>query len=102
MSNHHKEQKGLEELFQVILQLENIEECRCFFEDLCTISELQALAQRWSVANLLDQEAKYQQISAQTGASTATISRVNRCLIYGADGYRLMLDRMKDDHEIVT
>lgn len=102
MNSHHKEQKGLEELFQAILQLENIEECRCFFDDLCTISELQALAQRWAVAKLLDQDTKYQQISTTTGASTATISRVNRCLMYGADGYRLLLDRMKDDHEIET
>ena len=66
-----------------------------FFEDICTISELQAIAQRLEVARLLREKVTYQQISRQTGASTATISRVNRCVVYGTGGYDIALNRMK-------
>ncbi|MGI6707036.1 MAG: YerC/YecD family TrpR-related protein [Clostridia bacterium] len=81
-------------LFEAILQLKNIEECYRFFEDLCTINETQALAQRLTVARMLKDKVTYHEISEKTGASTATISRVNRCLTYGANGYNLILDRL--------
>ena len=70
-------------------------ECYAFFEDICTISELQALSQRLQVARLLREKITYQEISRITGASTATISRVNRCVVYGTGGYELILDRLK-------
>jgi len=83
-------------LFRAILQLNDINECYRFFEDLCTIPELKSIAQRWEVAKQLDQGITYQELSQQLNASTATISRVNRCISYGAGGYRMMLDRMKE------
>ncbi len=88
--------KAMDDLFQAILQLENIEECSNFFEDLCTISELRAMEQRFQVAKMLDEGRIYSDIAHETGASTATISRVNKCLTYGSDGYRTALDRMKE------
>lgn len=84
-------------LFDAILKLESREECYRFFEDLCTIKEIQSLSQRFEVATLLDEDKKYNEIETATGASTATISRINKCLVYGADGYRLILDRLKND-----
>lgn len=81
-------------LFQAILALETEQECYQFFEDLCTVGEIQSLAQRLEVAAMLRSGATYQSIEHGTGASTATISRVKRCLHYGADGYRLILDRL--------
>ncbi len=84
-----------EELFRVILSLQTEEEVAAFFEDICTIKEIKAMLQRLQVAELLDRGEQYKQIVAKTGASSATISRVNRCLQYGSDGYRLVLDRMK-------
>ena len=86
--------KELDELFEAILKLENIEECYRFFEDICTIKELQSIAQRLHVAKLLRQERTYNEIEEETGASTATISRINRALNYGADGYSTILDRL--------
>lgn len=86
--------KQLDELFEAILSLENIEECYRFFEDLCTINELKSISQRLEVAKLLRQEKTYNEIEEETGASTATISRVNRALNYGAEGYNLILDRL--------
>ena len=85
----------MDSLFQAIMQLETIEECSNFFEDLCTISELRAMEQRFQVAAMLDEGRIYSDIAKETGASTATISRVNKCLTYGSDGYRVVLDRMK-------
>lgn len=82
-------------LFEAVLKLETKDECLRFFEDLCTIKEIQSLSQRFEVAYLLDRDKKYSEIEAATGASTATISRINKCLVYGADGYRLILDRME-------
>lgn len=82
-------------LIQAILSLRNGEECYLFLEDLCTIKELQAMAQRLQVAAQLDAGANYHEICEATGASTATISRVNKCLNYGEGGYRVVLDRMK-------
>ena len=86
-------------LFEAILTLETVEDCYRFFEDLCTIHELQSLAQRMEVARQLDEKKTYSAIAEDTGASTATISRVSRCLIYGADGYRRVLDRIRKNAE---
>ena len=82
-------------LFKAILELKDMDECYDFFEDLCTITELRAMAQRFQVAKMLDEGQIYSDIVKETGASTATISRVNKCLIYGTDGYRMVLDRTK-------
>ena len=83
-------------LFDAVLSLKNREECYTFFEDVCTINELLSLSQRFEVAEMLRNKVTYTEISERTGASTATISRVNRCLQYGNDGYSLVLDRLKD------
>lgn len=80
--------------FQAILQLKDIEECYRFFEDICTVKEIQSIAQRLEVAKLLRMNKTYNEIEAETGASTATISRINRSLNYGSDGYNLVLDRL--------
>lgn len=88
--------KEMDDLFQAVLNLRNAEECSNFFEDLCTISELRAMAQRFQVARMLDEGRIYSDIANETGASTATISRVNKCLTYGSDGYRSALDRLKE------
>lgn len=82
-------------LFEAILSLQNIDECYQFFEDICTVSELRSLAQRLEVAKMLEANRTYGDIAQQTGASTATISRVKRCLNYGADGYKLVLSRIQ-------
>ena len=82
-------------LFEAILALRDREECRAFFQDLCTVAELKAMAQRLEVAQLLDQGLIYNDILRRTGASSATISRVNRALQYGADGYKTVLPRLK-------
>lgn len=86
--------KAVDELFEAILTLENLEECYRFFEDICTIKEIQAIAQRWEVARLLKANKTYSEIEEATGASTATISRINRALNYGADGYNLVLRKL--------
>ncbi len=86
-------------LFRSILRLESVEECYQYFEDLCTIKEIRDLSQRLEVARLLDQGSSYQQAGEATGASSATIGRVKRCLNYGSGGYRLLLDRMKEGEE---
>ncbi len=83
-------------LFTAILQLRNLEECYRFFEDLCTVSEIKALSQRIVVAKMLSEKRVYSDIVAATGASTATISRVNRSLIYGCDAYDMVFARMKE------
>ena len=83
-------------LFEGILKLQSAEECYRFFEDLCTISEIKAMAQRFQVAVMLDEQRVYTDIEQETGASSATISRVNKCLLYGEDGYRLVLERLKE------
>jgi len=82
-------------LFDAILSLKDRDECYRFFDDLCTIAELKSLVQRWSVARQLAEGTTYQQIAQEQSASTATISRVNRSLYYGAGGYRLLLDRIQ-------
>ena len=81
-------------LFRAVLQLRTVEECYRFFEDLCTIGEVEAFSQRFEVAQMLDAGKTYDEIAARTGASSATISRVHRFLAYGADGYALVLRRM--------
>ena len=86
------ESKNIDTLFDAILKLEDREQCYRFFEDLCSISELQAMAQRLEVAYMLAENITYADIAQQTGASTATISRINRCLKYGAGGYSLVVD----------
>lgn len=91
--------KQADELFEAILKLETIEECYRFFEDICTIKEVQAIAQRLEVAKLLKANRTYNDIEAVTGASTATISRINRALNYGVDGYNLVLERLDSEKE---
>lgn len=88
-----------DKLFQCILSLETIDECYQLFEDLCTVNEIQAIAQRMEVAAMLDAKCTYVEIAKQTGASTATISRVNRCLHYGTDGYKLIIDRVRQQNQ---
>ena len=86
---------GEDIFFQAVMSLKNQEECRVFFEDICTIKELQSLYQRFRVACLLDAGSNYLEVSDTTGASSATISRVNRCLKYGSDGYNKALDNLE-------
>ncbi|MDO4514428.1 MAG: YerC/YecD family TrpR-related protein [Lachnospiraceae bacterium] len=88
--------EAVDHLFDGILKLENKEECYCFFEDLCTVNELLSLSQRFEVAAMLREKKTYLEIAEKTGASTATISRVNRSLHYGDDGYELIFRRMED------
>ena len=84
-------------LFDAILSLQTREECSRFFEDLCTINEVRSMAQRLEVAKQLHEGAVYTKVVEATGASTATVSRVNRCLQYGAGGYRTVLERMEKE-----
>ena len=97
MEKNHSDAK---ELFTAILSLETAEECEAFFEDLCTIKEIQDLSQRFQVAKMLSEKKNYQDISKTTGASTATISRVNKCLMYGKGGYRLTLTKQKAEGKL--
>ncbi|AEM78142.1 YerC/YecD family TrpR-related protein [Thermoanaerobacter wiegelii] len=87
----------VDQLFEAILKLRNLEECYRFFEDIATINEIKALAQRLEVAKMLGQKKTYIEIAEKTGASTATISRVNRALNYGANGYKIILDRLETE-----
>src|SRR5699024_5200453 len=87
----------IDELFEAVLTLKDQEDCYRFFEDICRINELHAIAQRLHVAKLLSEKKTYAEIEALTKASTATISRINKCLIYGADGYRRVLERLKKE-----
>lgn len=85
----------VDQLFEAILALRTMEECYRFFEDICTINEIKSLAQRLEVAKMLREKKTYNEIAEKTSASTATISRVNRSLTYGADGYNIILDRLE-------
>lgn len=85
----------LDMLFKAVLELQNIDECYKFFEDIATITELKAISQRIQVAKMLKEKKVYTEIAEATGASTATISRVNKCLNYGQGGYNIVLDRIK-------
>ena len=86
-------------LFEAILSLQNEEECYAFFSDLCTFGEIQAMSQRLQVAKMLCEGNTFSQISKETGVSSATITRVNKELHYGSDGYRTALARLKEKHE---
>ena len=90
---------AVDQLFDAILSLQNKKECYDFFEDLCTVNELLSLSQRFEVASMLVEHKTYLEIAEKTGASTATISRVNRALNYGSDGYDLALGRIKPQAE---
>ena len=95
MAKISKKEKNIE-LYKAILALKNLDECCRFFEDLCTVPELRAMEQRYEVASLLNQGLIYNDILERTGASSATISRVNRSLNYGNDGYEMVFSRMKE------
>lgn len=88
--------EDIDELFKAILLLKDEEDCYRFFEDICTINEIHSIAQRLQVAKLLSENKTYSEIENITKASTATISRINKCLVYGSDGYRRILERLKE------
>ena len=88
--------EAVDSLFEAILSLKDKEECYAFFEDVCTVNELLSLSQRFEVAKMLREKRTYLEIAEKTGASTATISRVNRSLNYGNDGYAMVFERTKD------
>ena len=91
--------EAVDELFDAILCLKDKEECYTFFEDVCTVNELLSLSQRFEVARMLKEKKTYLEIAEKTGASTATISRVNRSLNYGNDGYEMVFSRLKETEE---
>lgn len=97
MNSHGKGSDPKAALYQELLKLKTPEECYRFFSDLCTVSEQMAMEQRFEVAMLLDEGSIYSDVLEKTGVSSATVSRVKRCLNYGSGGYRLVLDRMKED-----
>ena len=94
--NRKLKDEDMDILFRGILKLQTVEDCYDFFEDLCTIAELRAMVQRFQVARMLDEGCIYETIVEKTGASTATISRVKRCLVYGADGYNSVMQVIKE------
>ena len=98
MTKNEKREHG-DVLYEAILTLKDLDECKKFFSDLCTVAELRAMEQRFEVAMLLSDGMIYNDILERTGASSATISRVNRCLHYGADGYRTILPRLKEQRD---
>ena len=89
--------EAVDHLFEAILTLKSPEECYAFFEDVCTVNELLSLSQRYEVAKMLREKKTYLDIAERTGASTATISRVNRSLQYGNNGYEIVFDRLKKE-----
>ena len=91
--------KSIDRLMKAVSLIETPEECRAFFDDLCTIKELQNMAMRLDTALMLAEGVNYQEISKQTGASTATISRVSRCYNYGDDGYKNIIEKLKKDEK---
>ena len=92
--NQKIKSKFTDRLFESVLTMETVEDCYRLFEDLCTVHEINTIAQRMAVAEMLDRKCTYIEIAEKTGASTATISRVNRALLYGTDGYKLAIDRL--------
>lgn len=94
-----KEKQSKQEFYKAILTLQSPEECDAFFDDICTIKELLDLSARLHVAELLDEGKVFNEISKETGCSSATISRVNKCLRFGPGGYRIVLDRLKQPKE---
>ena len=99
MMNKKIRSDAVDQLFDAVLSLENREECYAFFEDICTVNELLSLSQRLEVAGMLREKKTYLEIAEKTGASTATISRVNRSLNYGNDGYDMVFSRIEDPEE---
>lgn len=97
--NAKLQDNNMDFLFQAVLSLETPEECYRFFDDLCTVPELKSMSQRLAVAKMLSEKQVYSDIVAKTGASTATISRVNRSLNYGSDGYGLVFQRLDKEEE---
>ncbi len=93
---HKFNNEAIEKFYEAILSLETIEECKLFFDDVCTIQELDSIAQRLEVARLLSQGKSYAEINQVTGASTATICRVSKCVNYGGGGYKTAIDRIGD------
>ena len=91
--------EDIDELFKAILLLQDEEDCYRFFEDICTVNEIHAIAQRLQVAKLLSENKTYSEIENITKASTATISRINKCLVYGSDGYRRSLERLAESEK---
>ena len=91
----HNDTERTNKFFEALLSLKTAEECEMFFDDICTIKELLDISQRYEVATMLDEGKVYTEIASKTGASTATISRVNRCLNYGSGGYKLAIERTK-------
>ena len=91
--------ESVDKLFEAILNLQNADDCYKFFEDICTVKELFDIAQRFEVATMLNEGKNYSEITAKTGASTATISRVNKCLMYGNGGYKLALGKLMSNEE---
>jgi TrpR-related protein YerC/YecD len=100
MERELKKDPRVKELFEIIVHLEDPVECARFFRDLCTLTELKAMAERWQVVQLVSEEIPYREISERTGASTATITRIARWLKYGEDGYRFMLERVREKNEV--
>jgi TrpR-related protein YerC/YecD len=100
MERELKKDPRVKELFEVIVHLEDPVECARFFRDLCTLTELKAMAERWQVVQLVSEEIPYREISERTGASTATITRIARWLKYGEGGYRFMLERVREKNEV--
>lgn len=94
MKNEKFRDERIDYLFRAILTLESVEDCYAFFEDLCTVAEIQEMSRRLLAAKLLREDKVYTEIAAETGLSTATISRVNRCLRYGSDGYLDALEKL--------
>ena len=97
--NRKNKGEAVNAFYDAVLQLKTREECNAFFDDVCTINELVSIAQRFAVARMLRSGKTYLEIAEKTGASTATISRVNRSLNYGSDGYKIVLDRMEDQDQ---
>ena len=97
--NKHNRKPRNDDMYKAILTLKNLDEAKAFFDDLCTVTELQAMEQRYQVAALLDEGLIYNDILEQTGASSATISRVNRSLQYGAGGYAIVFERLQGEKE---
>jgi len=91
--------EAIDELYSALLNMKTVDELYSFFEDLCTINEIKAIAQRFHVAKMLESGAAYHEVVEKTHASTATISRINRCLVYGAGGYKLAIERLRADEE---
>lgn len=98
-ANKKMKDELIDNLFKAVLLLKDIDECYKFFEDICTVGEIKAMAQRLEVARMLKEGMTYNDIAEKTGASTATISRIKRFLHYGADGYNIILERLKQQEK---